>query len=130
MNHEIATMNHSIMLIEDEIYFQDLFHAIFSQENLRITCVRCGYDALDHPLHDLYIVDLSLPGMDGLETLKALARKFGEKPNAVLITGFDLVFNDITLDEYGIRKVLPKPFDIARLKKVIRELLATTPDAG
>ena len=117
-----TTMKNTVMFIEDEEIFHDLIQDIFAKDDISLTCVGNGNEALAYPAHDLYIVDLGLPGMDGLETLAALEQKFGRKVPAFLITGYDAPFNlEGNLESYGIKKILQKPFDIDDLKRLIRE---------
>jgi len=111
-----------LMLIEDEELFQDLFKEIFAKPDYQIICVNNGSEALNHPRQDLYIVDLGLPGMGGLETLEALRQKFGDDIRSIIITGYDPSIDKKTLEKYGIIEVLQKPFDIDRLKSLIHTL--------
>ncbi len=119
-------MKKSIMLIEDEELFQFLFREIFGREPYHITCVSHGRQSLEHPLHDLYIVDLGLPGMNGLETLEALQVKFKRRVRAFLITGYEPNLEPKALAHYGILKVLQKPFNIGRLKQEITGFFQST----
>jgi len=115
-------MTKKLMLIEDEELFQDLFKEIFAKPDYQIICVNNGMEALKYPRQDLYIVDLGLPGMGGLETLKALKRKFGGDIRSIIITGYDPSIDTRTLQDYGIIEVLQKPFDIDRLKTLIHTI--------
>ena len=115
------------MLIEDEELFQDLFKEIFSRENYEIVCVSQGKEALNYPKQDLYIVDLGLPGMNGVETLAALKDRFGETVHAILITGYNPDTDEHTLREHGIFQVLQKPFNIDVLKREIAAFFNAPP---
>jgi len=112
------------MFIDDEKHFGDLMYDIFANEPYNITCENNGTDALNHDMHNLYIVDLGLPGMDGIQTLEALARKFNQKVDAFIITGYEPDFDKAFRKERGIRHVLHKPFDMAILKKLIKNHFA------
>ncbi len=112
-------MKKRIMLIEDEELFRDLFKEIFSREDYDIICVSQGKEALEYPKQDLYIVDLGLPGMNGMETLAALQEQFGERVSAILITGYNPDADEDTLQAHGIFRILQKPFNIDALKKEI-----------
>ncbi|RMD93547.1 MAG: response regulator [Calditrichaeota bacterium] len=112
-------MKNKVMFIEDEEVFHELIQDILAKENIQITCVSNGQQALKYPRHDLYIVDLGLPGMDGIETLKALAKKFGTRVPAFLITGYNPSIDLSGMKRYGIKHILQKPFDIDELKALI-----------
>ncbi|MDQ7054682.1 MAG: response regulator, partial [candidate division KSB1 bacterium] len=88
-----------------------------------------GKEALNYPKQDLYIVDLGLPGMNGMETLAALKARFGEKVHAILITGYNPDTDERILREHGIFQVLQKPFNIDVLKKEIAAFFESQPPA-
>lgn len=112
------------MIIDDERLFGDLMLDIFAGDNIQITCVHSGRDALTQPKQDLYIVDYRLPGINGLETLSALQQKFNGALSAFLTTGYNVKFDEQMLQKHGIIEILQKPFDMARLKKLIHDFFA------
>lgn len=109
------------MVIDDEALFGSLLVDVFAKDDLQVTYVSTGYEALRHPLNDLYIVDYYMPGMNGLETLAALHQKFEKSIYALLITGYDTVPVDGNYHEYEILAILQKPFKIAYVKKLVRD---------
>lgn len=131
MHHQPATsMKFKLMLIEDEKLFQELFTEIFAHDDLEITCVESGREALEQPLQDLYIVDLGLPGIDGIATLRALRAKFEHPVAAFMITGYDPQYDPAFLADHGVRRLLLKPFDIAELRQYIREFIRSQRPEG
>lgn len=123
---DTTPMARKIMLIEDEELFVDLFQEIFSRAGYDITCVTRGALALDYPRYDLYIVDLKLPGMSGLETLEALAKKFQQPVPSIIITGYEPLLDQETRRRCGILEVLQKPFDLDHLKALIHDFFASS----
>ncbi|MFQ5627668.1 MAG: hypothetical protein ACE5I1_02825 [bacterium] len=55
-------MDKRVMIIEDEALFGHLLMDIFRKDDLEMTYVSTGNEALQHPFHDLYIVDYHMPG--------------------------------------------------------------------
>jgi two-component system response regulator QseB len=79
--------------------------------------------SLKHTPYDLALLDLGLPGKDGLEVLKALRRAHIEVP-ILIITARDAVADRIAGLDHGADDYLVKPFDLdellARARVVVR----------
>ncbi len=125
MHQDRTTPANKVMIVEDETLFQELIQDIFANENIEITCVSTGMEALQHPEHRLYVVDIGLPKMDGFATLEALKNQFGHTVPSILITGYDKQYEEGLLHDYGVLHVLQKPFDIGHLKKLIYRHFST-----
>lgn len=114
-----------ILIVEDEM---DLQEAI--AEGLRIdgyavdTCEDgdTAYELLYVENYDLVILDLNLPGMDGLEVLDKIRE---EKPNlkVLILSARDSVSDKVKGLDLGANDYLTKPFDFEELEARIRNLL-------
>lgn len=85
-----------------------------------------GEDALDlvrTSSPDLVLLDIGLPGMDGLETLRAIQRELGEVP-VIFVTAHRRELDEIVGLELGADDYITKPFDmdvlLAHIKAVLR----------
>lgn len=114
-----------IMVVEDEI---DLQEAI--AEGLRIdgyAVDTCGdgseaYELLYVDDYDLVVLDLNLPGMDGLDVLRNIR---DEKPDlkVLILSARDQVSDKVKGLDLGAHDYLAKPFDFEELEARIRALL-------
>lgn len=114
-----------LLIVEDE---KDLREAI--AEGLRIdgyavdTCNNGeeAYHLLYVEAYDLVVLDLNLPGMDGLEVLEKIR---DEKPElkVLILSARNSVDDKITGLDLGANDYLVKPFDFAELEARIRGLL-------
>lgn len=114
-----------ILIVEDE---PDLQEAI--ADGLKIdgyAVDTCGdgntaYDLLYVESYDLVVLDLNLPGMDGLEVLKKIRK---EKPElkVLILSARNSVSDKVTGLDCGANDYLAKPFDFAELEARIRNLL-------
>lgn len=114
-----------ILIVEDEI---DLCETI--AEGLQIdgyavdTCYD-GKEACELAMtetFDLVILDLNLPGMDGIEFLTEL-RKHNKDMNVLILSARGSVSDKVLGLDLGANDYLTKPFDFAELEARIRSLL-------
>lgn len=80
-----------------------------------------GLLAIDTEDYDVIVLDIGLPGISGLEFLKAIRKKGFETP-VILLTARDRVENKIEGLDLGADDYLAKPFDLNELKARVRAL--------
>ena len=76
-------------------------------------------DLLGQQTFDLMLLDLRMPGMDGVETLRRLRPRFPHLP-VVLVSGDDLSVHWDHYREAGASACLLKPLDVDALAEVLR----------
>ncbi|MGM0431813.1 MAG: response regulator transcription factor [Spirochaetota bacterium] len=116
--------NKYILVVDDEVEIQELIRFNLEREGFSVTTVSTGEQALaslGRSLPDLIILDLMLPGMDGLEVCRALSSY--EVPILMVTAKSD--DSDIILGlEMGADDYVTKPFSprvlAARTKAVLR----------
>jgi DNA-binding response OmpR family regulator len=84
--------------------------------------VRDGREGLDEALrggHDLVILDIGLPGLDGFDVLDQL-RSQGSRIPVIVLTARDSVTDTVTALEGGADDYMPKPFRFAELLARVR----------
>lgn len=70
--------------------------------------------------YDLAVLDLRMPGMNGVELFRELRRNH-PSTEGVLVTAFAEKQATESATEEGIRNIFPKPVDVPRLLSVLRE---------
>lgn len=75
---------------------------------------------LDEHAFDIVLLDLKLPGMDGLQLYRELKRRSASTV-AILITGFADVETRARAEQLGVWRILPKPVDVPALLPMISE---------
>ncbi len=76
--------------------------------------------ALDEQAFDIVLLDLKLPGMDGLQLYRELKRR-SASTLAILITGFADAETHERAEQLGVWRILPKPVDVPALLPMISE---------
>ncbi|OIP62416.1 MAG: hypothetical protein CO150_10110 [Nitrospirae bacterium CG_4_9_14_3_um_filter_53_35] len=113
-----------ILIVDDEPGVRHFLKKIFFRE-YEIFTAEDGEQAVERvrdSAPDLILLDLKLPGMDGLETLKQI-REFKPDLPVVLITAFGDTDKAILSIEAGAFDYLTKPLDIAAVRQVIERAL-------
>ena len=114
-----------ILLAEDEPRIAEFVSRGLSAHEFSVTVVDDGMEALANALHgefDLLVLDIGLPGIDGLEVLRRL-RGGGSTLPVVVLTARDSVADTVAGLESGADDYLAKPFAFDELLARIRARL-------
>jgi two-component system response regulator AtoC len=112
-----------LLVIDDDPGLRDYLRELASRQGYRVFCAPSGEDAfasLDETRPDLITLDLVLPGLDGLETLRRLKEKLPEVP-VVILSGHGQARNIVEAMRLGASDFLRKPFEVEELE--VAELL-------
>ncbi len=71
---------------------------------------------------DLAIIDIVMPGIDGIAVLRAL-KKDSPSTKVIMLTGYPNVQHAIESKKYGAEEFIPKPFNVDELKLTVKNLL-------
>ena len=123
-------MKETILIVEDEKDIVKMLEYNLKKEGFKTLSARDGEDALDLAVRqrpDLVILDLMLPGIDGLEVCKNLK---GDTKTAsipvIMLTAKSQESDKIVGLELGADDYMTKPFSprelIARIKAVLRRV--------
>ncbi|MES2718953.1 MAG: response regulator transcription factor [Pseudomonadota bacterium] len=113
-----------LLLIEDNPSMQATLQRSFERRGISVTLCGDGQRALDRwraSLPDVVLLDLSLPGRDGLQVL-ADARAEGLATPVIILTARGTVGDRILGLNTGADDYLPKPFDLDELEARVRAL--------
>lgn len=121
-------MREKILIVEDEKDIIKMLDYNLKKEGFKVIDARDGEDALDLAVReypDLILLDLMLPGMDGLEVCKALKKetKTASIP-IIMLTAKSQESDKVVGLELGADDYMTKPFSprelVARIKAVLR----------
>ncbi len=115
-----------ILVVEDEKKLNELISNKLKKEHYSVDSCYDGSDALDYlrgAEYDAVILDIMLPGMNGLDILRAIRRKKDRTP-VLLLTAKDSIEDRVTGLDTGADDYLVKPFAfdelLARIRVMIR----------
>ncbi|HGO5856723.1 Alkaline phosphatase synthesis transcriptional regulatory protein phoP [Mannheimia haemolytica] len=114
-----------ILLIDDDIEFTELLTELLSLEGFKMKVVHNGLEGLNElesNQYDLVLLDVMMPVLNGVETLKRIRQKYS-LPVLMLSARDDQIDRILGL-ELGADDYLPKPFNdrelVARMKAILR----------
>lgn len=113
-----------LLVIEDETALADALCEILKQNSYMVDAVYNGLDGLDYARSDAYdiiLLDIMLPGMDGITILKTLRKEQIFTP-VILLTAKSELNDIITGLDAGSDDYLAKPFSTGELLARIRAL--------
>ncbi len=114
-----------ILIAEDEIDLQEAIAEGLRMDGYAVDTCNSGDDAYELLYvgnYDLVVLDLNLPGMDGLEVLERIRDKKPEL-KVLILSARSSVSDKVKGLDFGANDYLAKPFDFAELEARIRCLL-------
>jgi len=114
-----------VLLVDDEVPFVETMTKRLKKRDLVVNSAYSGQEALDildkHRNTDVVILDVKMPGMDGIETLEKIKKSY-PLTEVVMLTGHATVESAIEGMKKGAYDYLMKPCDIDQLmKKLVHE---------
>ena len=123
---------HHVLVVDDEPQIRRALRLVLRANGYEVTEVGAGeaaIDALATSTFDLVILDLMLPGLDGVEVCRRV-RQWSELPVVVLSAYGEEEIKVRALDE-GADDFVTKPFSapelLARMRRALRRVAAATP---
>lgn len=107
----------NILIVDDEEEFRDLTSKRLEKKGLKVKTAESGEKALEileHSYTDVVLLDVKMPGMDGIETLRRM-RAMKPLVEVVLLTGHASVDSGIEGMKLGAFDYLMKPIDLEPL---------------
>ena len=120
MEKELAA---KVLLVDDEQDFLETLSSRLEMRGLKVSAVTSGEQAVSEAKeqeYDAIVLDLSMPGIDGLETLKRIK---ADNPNAeiIMLTGHGSVASGVEAMKLGAGDFLQKPVELTELMDKIGE---------
>lgn len=114
-----------ILVVDDEPSIRDLLSKTLALAEYEVDVAPDGRSAIERlrsQTYDLLIVDLKMPGMDGLTVIREARRVTAELP-VVIITGFSTESTAIEAVNLGVSGYLTKPFRVPEVLKAAARAL-------
>jgi DNA-binding NtrC family response regulator len=122
-------MSHSIriLVVDDEIPVCNSIASALGETGYEIDTALSGEEAIKkndtHP-YDLIITDLMMPGISGMDLLKALMER-DTNTRVIMITGYPSAQSAVEAVKLGAVDYLPKPFTPEQLRAMVVRIVET-----
>ena len=114
-----------ILAIDDEKNIRHLIQSEFTLEGFDVQTAESGEAGLDRfarEKFDIVFLDLKLPNMDGIETLKKLKQK-SSSTEVIMITGHGEITSAVASIKLGARDYVTKPFKLDELLTLAKQVV-------
>ncbi|MEN6316434.1 MAG: response regulator transcription factor [Clostridiaceae bacterium] len=120
-----------VLLIEDEEKISSAVAHTLKQSHYEVDCAGDGNEGFilaQKDIYDVIVLDIMLPGKNGMEILKELRHRKNTTP-ILLLTALDSIDDRVSGLDLGADDYLGKPFSMAELMARIRALSRRIPSA-
>ncbi|MFH1573123.1 MAG: response regulator [Acidobacteriota bacterium] len=121
----------NVMIVDDETEFLDSVKTVLARRNMDVATAESGETALallKERLVDVMILDVKMPGMDGLDVLRRVKREF-PSVQVVLLSGHPSAETAVEGIKQGASEYLQKPPEMDALARTIRRLFRERQEA-
>lgn len=115
----------TILVVDDQVGVRRLMLEIFKSEGYTVHTAANGQEALamlDEYQPGLILLDMKMPGMNGLETLREIKRLRPEQA-VIMMTAYEELEVVAEAIKLGVKEYVTKPCDINELKLLVAEAL-------
>jgi two-component system nitrogen regulation response regulator NtrX len=116
-----------VLVVDDEPGIRQSLRGVLEDEGYQVGAVESGESCLTElarEIYDLVLLDVWLPGMDGLEALARIQEMpFGERPVVVMISGHGTIETAVRSTKLGAFDFLEKPLTIPKVSIAVKNAI-------
>jgi response regulator RpfG family c-di-GMP phosphodiesterase len=114
-----------ILVVDDDPLLLETMQDILEREDFSVAVSKTGQEAVENIKHgdwDLVVTDIKMPGMSGIELLRAIKELDAHIP-VIVITGFASVETAVEAIREGAYDYVIKPFEVGKLLAIIQRAI-------
>src|SRR5690349_3001907 len=115
----------TILVVDDEAQIRSTLEGVLADEGYKTLLAQSGEECLEilrHKSPDVVLLDIWLPGMDGLDTLEQIVER-GDHPEVIMISGHGNIESAVRATKLGAFDFLEKPLSLERTLIVLKNAL-------
>jgi two-component system phosphate regulon sensor histidine kinase PhoR len=113
----------NILIVDDEESIRSIFTTVLEREGYNVVTAADGHEAIEKieslPVFDLVVVDINIPGPDGIEILKYV-KNTSEDTGVIVVSGYASLDTAIEAVRQDACDYIVKPLDIQTISDAIR----------
>ena len=113
---------HNVLIVDDEPGIRDSLQGVLEDEGYKVSAAEtaeAGLDLLDRRPFDVVLLDIWLPGMDGLDALQRIKQSDGG-PEIIMISGHGTIETAVRATKLGAFDFLEKPLSLEKTLIVVK----------
>lgn len=113
-----------VLIVDDDLGMLETLKDILSEMNFNITVAENGFKAIEmlqDGWFDVVLMDIQMPGIDGIETLKRI-KCFKPDAKIILMTACTIAGIVVEAWKEGAAEIISKPLDINHLGKMLERI--------
>lgn len=121
-----------ILVVDDELSIRRTLEGIFKDEGYSTISAEDGEAALailTKVRPELVVLDIWMPGMDGIETLRRIKQLYSDLP-VIMVSGHATIATAVTATRLGATDFVEKPLDLHRIIQSVQNALAKAGSSG
>jgi serine/threonine protein kinase len=114
-----------ILVVDDEPFIRKSINEVLTDEGYEVKEAENsarGLELLSREAFDIIFMDIQMPGKDGMETLKEIARE-NYSAETIMISGHGNIETAVEAMKFGAYDFMQKPFSMAKLKETVKNLM-------
>ncbi len=111
----------TVLVVDDEEVMRDVLESLLSQDGYRVDLAKTGEEGLarmNERSYDLFLLDVSMPGIGGLRTLEEIL-KLDREAVVIMITAYATFDTAIAAWQLGAFNCIRKPFENEQILKMV-----------
>jgi DNA-binding NtrC family response regulator len=111
----------TVLVVDDEEVMRDVLESLLSQDGYRVDLAKTGEEGLarmNERSYDVFLLDVSMPGMGGLRTLEEIL-KLDREAVVIMITAYATFDTAIAAWQLGAFNCIRKPFENEQILKMV-----------
>lgn len=125
-NETVLKFGKTVLVVDDDRIIRDFFARSLSE--FEVFTAASGYEALDiikKNRPDLVLLDIQMPGIDGIETLKQI-KQIDKNIVVIMLSAYGTLDTNIEAAHLGAYTSIAKPFDLGDMKSVIKNAMVSS----
>ena len=117
-----------LLVVDDENEICEFLKSFFEERNYTVSVANSGEQALEVIKHDkpqVVLLDIKMPGMDGIQTLREIKIKHG-KVKVIMVTAIETRDKIEECLRLGADNYITKPLSLEYLENDVREKIEST----
>lgn len=118
---------YTVLVVDDQPGIRRLLMEVLTEEGYNVDTAANGYECIQKAKElkpHLVLMDMKMPGMDGIETLREL-KQSNDADKVIMMTAYGELGLVTIAKELGAYAYVTKPFDIIQLCTMIEEVISS-----